>query len=275
MNPLEPHRARKRFGQNFLHDQGVIDRIVRHVRPQNGQVLVEIGPGLGALTIPLLQVAGKLTAIELDRDVIPHLRRASQKIDPQQTQLEIIEADALSIDLSALAARFGQKLRVVGNLPYNISTPLIFHFLKHREAIQDMHFMLQKEVVDRLCASAGDDDYGRLSVMVAAQASSEWLMPVPPESFTPAPKVDSAIVRLVPQAPDFVIQDATRFEKVVAAAFAQRRKQLGNALKGWVSAEAMRAVGVDPQDRAENLTPAQFALLSANGLVLANPATTT
>ena len=235
---MSAHRARKRFGQNFLHDAAIIDRIVGLIRPKAGDAMVEIGPGLGAMTGPLIEQLGRLHAVELDRDLIPRLK------DRFGEHLSIHEADALRFDFAALADELG-PLRVVGNLPYNISTPLLFHLLASSGRIVDMHFMLQKEVVDRLCAEPGTGEYGRLTVCVAARAEARRLMKVGPGAFNPPPKVDSAIVRLVPRPPPFEIKDLTRFDALVAAAFAQRRKTLNNTLKGVVNAEQFAAAGID------------------------------
>ena len=250
------HKARKRFGQNFLHDRHVIDRIVRAIHPKAGERLVEIGPGLGALTQPLLQAAGKLDVVELDRDLIPKL----EQLCAGQGELVIHSADALKFDFCALAA--GGKLRLAGNLPYNISTPLIFHLLDQAQCIDDMHFMLQKEVVERLAAKPDTSDYGRLSVMVQYRCKVEKLFLVPPGAFTPAPKVDSAIVRLEPHAVPPVDVDAAALEKLVAQAFSQRRKTLRNTLKGLLDAETIEAAGIDPQRRAETLSLEEFAALA-------------
>lgn len=253
---MSAHRARKRFGQNFLHDATIIDRIVGLIRPKAGDAMVEIGPGLGAMTGPLIEQLGQLHAVELDRDLIPRLK------DRFGTRLTIHEADALRFDFAALADELG-PLRVVGNLPYNISTPLLFHLLANSDRILDMHFMLQKEVVDRLCAEPGTGEYGRLTVCVAARAEARRLMKVGPGAFKPPPKVDSAIVRLVPRPPPFEIKDLARFDALVAAAFAQRRKTLNNTLKGLVDAQQFAAAGIDPGLRAERLSPADFARLTA------------
>jgi len=186
------HVARKRFGQNFLHDPGILRRIVESIAPRPGQTLIEIGPGEGALTLPLLRAAGKLIAIELDRDLIEPLKAKAQGVG----ELDVISADALTVDLGALAA--GRRIRLIGNLPYNISTPILFHCLEHAGVIDDMHFMLQKEVVERMAAAPGSKIYGRLSVMLQLRCTVEPLLKVPPGAFRPAPKVDSAVVRLVP-----------------------------------------------------------------------------
>ncbi len=250
------HRARKRFGQNFLHDRHVIDRIVRAIHPKAGERLVEIGPGLGALTLPLLQAAGRLEVVELDRDLIPKLA----ELCAGKGELVIHSADALKFDFCSLAAE--GKLRLAGNLPYNISTPLIFHLLEQARCIDDMHFMLQKEVVERLAAKPDTSDYGRLSVMVQFRCKVEQLFTVPPGAFTPAPKVESAIVRLEPYAEPPVAVDAAVLEKVVAQAFGQRRKTLRNTLKGLLDAAAIEAAGIDPQRRAETLSLEEFAALA-------------
>ncbi|MGE0081442.1 MAG: 16S rRNA (adenine(1518)-N(6)/adenine(1519)-N(6))-dimethyltransferase RsmA [Thiohalomonadaceae bacterium] len=252
------HQARKRFGQNFLRDHTVIDRIVRAVNPRPGERVVEIGPGLGALTGPLLQALGRLDVVELDRDLIPHL----QEKFAGAGELRIHQADALRFDFRTLAGP-GEPLRVVGNLPYNISTPLIFHLIEQADVIRDMHFMLQKEVVDRLAAAPDTADYGRLSVMVQYYCKVERLFMVPPGAFHPVPKVDSAVVRLVPyrEAP-VQVNDQERFARLVAQAFSQRRKTLRNTLRGWVAAETMAALDIDPGRRAETLTLAEFAALA-------------
>ena len=260
-----PHTARKRFGQNFLHDPGVIDRIVRLIAPKPGDALVEIGPGLGALTRPLLERLGRLRVIEIDRDVIPHLRTACN----DSPALEIVQADALKVDYAALAPTDG-KLRVVGNLPYNISTPLLFHLLQFAERISDMHFMLQKEVVDRICAAPGDEDYGRLSVSLAARCEATSLLTVGPGAFRPAPQVHSAVVRLVPRPHPAEIRDWAAFDRVVAAAFSQRRKTLSNSLKGVVTADKMLECGIDPGLRAERLDVAAFARLAQHAAIAAH-----
>ncbi|NGY05296.1 16S rRNA (adenine(1518)-N(6)/adenine(1519)-N(6))-dimethyltransferase RsmA [Solimonas terrae] len=251
------HQAKKRFGQNFLHDPQVIARIIRAIHPQGGETVVEIGPGLGALTVPLLEKLGQLHVVEIDRDVIPRLLA----ICGNAPGLMITQADALGVDYRQFAVA-GHKLRLVGNLPYNISTPLLFHLLAQSEAVTDMHFMLQKEVVERMSASAGEEAYGRLSVALAARCEVAHLFNVGPGAFSPAPKVDSAIVRLKPRAPDFAIDDLTLFDRVVAQAFSQRRKTLSNALKGLCSVEQIRAADIDPGLRAERLQARDFARLA-------------
>lgn len=254
------HQAKKRFGQHFLHERGVIDKILAAIDPQPGQRIVEIGPGLGALTLPLLERCGRIDAVELDRDVIPALTAAAAG----EGELVVHHADALEFDFTALAdpAAPARSLRVVGNLPYNVSTPLLFHLLAQRHAIRDMHFMLQKEVVERMAAAPGSDAYGRLTVMLAAYTRVEKLFRVGPGAFRPPPKVDSAVVRLVPHVtPPFPLPDPKRFAALVTAAFTKRRKTLRNAVKGLVDEAAMRDAGVDPQARPETLSAADFARL--------------
>ncbi len=251
------HQPRKRFGQNFLHDPGVIRRIVESIHPRPGQQLVEIGPGQGALTRPLLEACGRLDVVELDRDLVTPLQQQLGETG----ELIVHQADALRFDFCALK-QGGQRLRVVGNLPYNISTPLLFHLMHQAECIEDMHFMLQKEVVQRMVASPGSKEYGRLSVMLAYYCETEMLFTVGPGAFFPAPKIDSAIVRLLPhRQPPVELRDAGLFAKLVAQAFSQRRKTLRNNLKGWLSAEAIAERDIDPGIRAERLTLAQFARL--------------
>ena len=249
------HRPRKRFGQNFLHDPNIIRRIVGSIAPQAGENIVEIGPGQGAMTFPVLEACGKLTAIELDRDLVTLLGETK----PAGVELTIISQDALKTDFST----FGADLRVIGNLPYNISSPLLFHLLDFAPHIRDMHFMLQKEVVDRMTAGPGSKTYGRLSVMIQALCSAEKLFDVPPGAFFPPPAVDSSIVRLVPHAAeDIPHHDPAAFAKVVAQSFAQRRKTLRNNLKNLVSSDAMESIGIAPSERAENLSVEDFFALS-------------
>jgi 16S rRNA (adenine1518-N6/adenine1519-N6)-dimethyltransferase len=253
------HRPRKRFGQHFLHDQRVIGKILAAVAPKPGERLVEIGPGLGAITLPLLERCGALTAVELDRDVIPELQAAAAG----KGELSIIQADALKLDITALAPA-GRKLRLVGNLPYNISTPLLFHFLEHAGRISDMHFMLQKEVVDRMAAKPGGKEYGRLTVMLAARCRVEPLFNIGSGAFRPPPKVESSFVRLTPHAtPPFPVANPRRFAETVTRAFSHRRKTLKNALAGLVDEAAIREAGIDPQIRPETLTAEQYARLAA------------
>ncbi len=251
------HTARKRFGQHFLADGLVIDDIVRAIDPQPGQCLVEIGPGLGAMTAPLLQRAGQMTVIELDRDLAARLRR-----DPRLT---VIEADVLRVDFRALAtqaAAAGQPLRVVGNLPYNISTPILFHLLAVADAVTDQHLMLQKEVVDRMAAAPGSKTYGRLSVMLQWRYAIEPVLDVPPEAFDPPPRVDSAVVRMRPLPPDPAV-DPVRLSALVTAAFSQRRKILRHTLGRWLEDNAPGlAAQVDLQRRAEEVPVAEYLALA-------------
>jgi 16S rRNA (adenine1518-N6/adenine1519-N6)-dimethyltransferase len=253
----ERHRPRRRFGQNFLRDRAVVERIVAAIAPRPGQRLVEIGPGEGALTGPLLAAAGRLEAIELDRDLVARLRQRY----PAGSGLELHAGDALTFDFRALAA--ATRLRLVGNLPYNISTPLLFHLFDQLDAVADMHFMLQKEVVDRLAAAPGGKTYGRLSLMAQLHCRITPLLQVPPGAFRPPPKVDSTVVRLVPHPhPPVALHDPARFRLLVTAAFAQRRKTLRNSLRDHIDAAAMAAAGVDPGRRPETLTLAEFACLA-------------
>lgn len=251
-------RPKKHFGQHFLHERGVIERIVAAIAPQPGERIVEIGPGEGALTLPLLRVAGRMTAIELDTDLVEPLRASAAGVG----ELDIIRADVLKVDLTALAN--GGKLRLAGNLPYYVSSPILFHCLAHAAAITDMHFMLQKEVVDRMAAEPGSKVYGRLSVMLQLACKVEPLLRVAPGAFRPPPKVESAVVRLVPL-PESQRADphlARAVEAVVRAAFGQRRKTLSNALRGVLDAEAIRAAGTDPRARAESVPPQGFVALA-------------
>jgi 16S rRNA (adenine1518-N6/adenine1519-N6)-dimethyltransferase len=252
------HRARKRFGQHFLHDPGVLRRIVDAVDPKPGERLVEIGPGRGALTLPLLARCGRLEVIEIDRDLVPLLAARAAGVG----ELVVREADVLDVDFAALAGS-GPRLRVCGNLPYNISTPLLFRLLDARARIADMHFMLQKEVVDRIVAPPGGKTYGRLTVMVAAACAARALFRVGRGAFQPPPAVDSAVIRLVPHARDpFPMPDRDRFARVVAAAFSMRRKTLRNSLRGLVDAAQFDAVAIDAGRRPETLAPAEFARLA-------------
>ena len=252
------HSPRKRFGQNFLHDPFIIRRILSAIAPAPTDRLVEIGPGQGAITTGLLAATGSLDAIELDRDLIAPLTARCKHLG----HLRVHNADALSIDLCSLAVG-AERLRVIGNLPYNISTPLLFKFLEQADCIQDMHFMLQREVVERITAAPGSKVYGRLSVMVQAYCSATALFVIGPGAFQPAPKVDSAFLRLVPHRPLQVpIQDAAALSQLVARAFAQRRKTLRNSLKGLASADLMTSLGIDPGKRAEELDVATFIELA-------------
>ena len=254
---MSSHRPRKRFGQHFLHDRNVIGRIVAALSLRPEDHVVEIGPGRGALTRELATRLAHFDAVELDRDLLAHLPSV---IPPDKLTLH--GADALKFDFCRLMQE-GRKLRLVGNLPYNISTPLLFHLLDQSGCIEDMLFMLQKEVVQRLAASPGGKDYGRLSVMIQYRCRVEKLFDVAPCAFTPPPKVESAVVRLVPHAtPPVTITNEAQFAKVVRMAFASRRKTLRNNMKGLLSAEDMSALGIDPTRRAETLTLAEFAALS-------------
>lgn len=251
------HTPKKSLGQNFLHDASYIERIVQAIDPRPGDRVVEIGPGQGALTLPLLRRHGALTVIEFDRDLVGPLAEMAAPVG----QLEIIHRDVLQVDLAALAA--GGKIKLAGNLPYNISSPILFHALDHAAAITDMVFMLQKEVVDRMGAGPGSKVYGRLSVMLQAYCQVQPLFVVPPGAFRPAPKVDSAVVRLVPRDPATIhIADRDRFAHVVRAAFGQRRKTLRNALRDVCSPEQFEAAGVSADDRAEQVDVAGFVRLS-------------
>jgi 16S rRNA (adenine1518-N6/adenine1519-N6)-dimethyltransferase len=249
--PQQGHVARKRFGQHFLSDDGIIDEIVRGIDPRPGQPLVEIGPGLGAMTNPVVERCDKLTVVELDRDLAARLRK--------RPELDVIESDVLQVDFGALADRFGQKLRVIGNLPYNISTPILFHLLQWAHRVEDQHFMLQKEVVDRMVATPGSKDYGRLSVMLQWRYEMENILDVPPESFDPPPKVDSAIVRMVPLAQPPQVDDALLSE-MVSVAFSQRRKILRNTLGAWVAARGLDT-DFDMQRRAEEVPVDDYVAL--------------
>ncbi len=246
--------ARKRFGQHFLHDSTVLERIVAEVAPASEDRLVEIGPGRGALTRLLLEASnGMLDAIEIDRDLVALLRRELGAYP----RFVIHEVDALDFDFTRLAKERGRRLRIVGNLPYNISTPLLFHLLEHTEAIEDMHVMLQKEVVARMAAQPGDPDYGRLTVMLAPFLAIEHLFDVGPGAFVPPPRVWSSVARLtVNQVPSFAV--SAHFAAVVAAAFSHRRKTVRNALRGLVRADQIERCGLDPGARPETFAPEAF-----------------
>jgi 16S rRNA (adenine1518-N6/adenine1519-N6)-dimethyltransferase len=251
-------RARKRFGQHFLHDPGVIARIVAAIRPEPGQRIIEIGPGTGALTLPLLERCGRLEVIEIDRDLAAALGERCAG----RGELIVHCADVLEFDFAGLHGG-GAALRICGNLPYNISTPLLFHLLKSRALISDMHFMLQREVVERMAASPGRKSYGRLTVMLAAACRVESLFRVGRGAFHPPPAVDSAIARLLPHpAPPFPLPDPARFAELVAAAFSMRRKTLRNGLRELVGPESFQAAAIDPGRRPETLSPAEFAALA-------------
>jgi 16S rRNA (adenine1518-N6/adenine1519-N6)-dimethyltransferase len=250
-NP-EEHRARKRFGQNFLTDELVIQKIVTAIQPSEKNNLVEIGPGLGALTRRILPHTKKMSVIELDRDVIPKLKFNCEPYG----ELVIHQQDALKMNFSSLAKP--SNIRVIGNLPYNISTPILFHLFEHLDVIDDMHFMLQKEVVERMVANPGSKTYGRLSVMTQYFCDAYNLFLVPPTAFNPQPKVDSAIVRLKPKKNQEKVIDFSYFSELVTQAFNQRRKTIRNVWKNKISLETLEALNIDPQLRPENLTLSEF-----------------
>ena len=257
---VEGHSARRRFGQNFLVSPGIIRKIVDAVAPRAGDTVVEIGPGLGALTEPLLERIDQLHVVEIDRDLIARLR---QRFPPER--LNIHEGDALEFDFGAL--KTAGPLKIVGNLPYNISSPLLFHLVPFAPQVYDMHFMLQKEVVDRMVATPGSKDFGRLSVMLQYRYHMERLFIVPPGAFNPAPTVDSAIVRMIPVDFSKVGADATAkepllFAKVVTAAFSQRRKMLRNTLRDFISEAALATLGITPTARAEDIAVADYVRLA-------------
>ena len=248
------HQARKRFGQNFLHDQALIERIIAHINPSSDDHVVEVGPGLGAITFPLLDRLQRLNVIEIDRDLVARLQRKNLP------NLIIHESDVLKVDWQQLAD--GRSIRVVGNLPYNIGTPLLLNLLDQRAHVQDIHAMLQKEVVDRLSANSGTRAFGRLSVMMQSCFEIEPLLDVPPESFNPPPKVQSAVVRLVPRADAPDAQTIVRLSDATRLAFANKRKTLRNNLKSILSVEQLQNADLDPQARAETLSLDQFLLLA-------------
>ncbi|WP_077036300.1 16S rRNA (adenine(1518)-N(6)/adenine(1519)-N(6))-dimethyltransferase RsmA [Pelomonas sp. KK5] len=249
---MAQHIARKRFGQHFLTDRAIIEGIVDAIAPEAGDAMVEIGPGLGAMTLPLLQRIQPLTVIELDRDLAARMRKRGD--------VEVIESDVLKVDFAELARARGKKLRVVGNLPYNISTPILFHLLGFVDHVVDQNFMLQKEVVDRMAASPGNKDYGRLTVMLQWRYTVESVFDVPPEAFDPPPRVDSAIVRMIPfdQPPAL---DAKLLEEMVQVAFSQRRKLLRHSLGHWLT-ERNFAGHFDLQRRAEEVPVTEFVALA-------------
>ena len=252
------HKARKRFGQNFLVDEQIISDIVAAIRPEPEDNMVEIGPGLGALTRPLLKKLQRLHVVEIDRDIIARLESEYPQDHPK-LKLIIHAGDALEFDFLTLAA----PLRIVGNLPYNISSPLLFHFAAYAERISDMHFMLQNEVVERMVAEPSTPEYGRLSVMLQYRFHMEKLLDVPPGSFRPAPKVNSAVVRMIPlPASELLVRDEKRFAAIVSAAFGQRRKTLRNTLRSYLHEQDFIELGIDAQLRAENLGVAEFARIA-------------
>lgn len=248
------HKARKRFGQNFLVDERIIDDIIRAIHPQENDTMVEIGPGLGALTRPLITHLQQLHVVEIDRDIIQRLEN-----DYPKGKLVIHAGDALKFDLAEIPG----PLRIVGNLPYNISSPLLFHFFAYAGRIVDMHFMLQNEVVERMVAEPSTPAFGRLSVMLQSRFYMEKLLDVPPESFRPSPKVDSAIVRMIPlPASEMKVSDEKLFAAIVATAFGQRRKTLRNTLKSYVTEDDLKKLGIDAQLRAENLGVNEFSRIA-------------
>jgi len=247
------HIPRKRFGQHFLADPAIIDAIVRAIDPRPGQAMLEIGPGLAALTQPLVERLGRLTVIELDRDLAARLRA--------HPQLDVIESDVLKVDFSQVAqARAATKIRVCGNLPYNISSPILFHLLPFAGVVEDQHFMLQKEVIDRMVAPPATADYGRLSVMLQWRYAMEDVLFVPPSAFDPPPRVDSAVVRMLPRA-DFAPLDVDAFSELVRVAFSQRRKLLRHSLGKWLDARGF-AGDFDVQRRAEEVPVAEYIALA-------------
>ena len=264
------HYAKKRFGQNFLVDTSVINHIVDSIQPQADEVMIEIGPGLGAMTKPLLTRLNYLNVIELDRDIIPKLKMNCEIADIENKRKLIVnETDVLKFDFSTFQSQQAElqhdnevKLRIVGNLPYNISTPVLFHLLNYRHLIKDMHFMLQKEVVDRIVAIPGVKNYGRLSVMLQTFCETQALFEVPPYAFQPPPKVDSAILRLLPKMQfENRIDNFSLYEKLVRLAFSQRRKTLRNTLKALCSSEQIEQAGLLPGQRAEELSINDFVEL--------------
>jgi len=251
---MKGHVARKRFGQNFLVDGGIIAAIVSAVAPQRGDTVVEIGPGLGAITEPLMARLDHLHVVEIDRDLIARLKKQHA---PER--MTIHEGDALAFDFASI----GSGLRLVGNLPYNISTPLLFHLAEYVDVVHDMHFMLQKEVVERMVAVPGESDFGRLSVMLQYRFHLEWLIDVPPESFDPPPKVQSAVVRLIPKdVSELGAKSQQKLSQVVQAAFSQRRKMLRNTLKGVLSDAGFAELGILPTCRAEDVPVADYVRIA-------------
>ena len=252
------HKAKKKFGQNFLVDERIIADIIAAIRPEPDDNMVEIGPGLGALTRPLLKQLNHLHVVEIDRDIIVRLEHDYPQ-DHLKSRLSIHAGDALEFDFSTLAA----PLRIVGNLPYNISSPLLFHFAAYAGRIRDMHFMLQNEVVERMVAAPSTPEYGRLSVMLQYRFNMEKLLDVPPESFRPAPKVDSAIVRMIPlPASEIGVRNEKLYAAIVSAAFGQRRKTLRNTLRSYLAEEDFEKLGIEARLRAENLSVAEFAKIA-------------
>ncbi len=252
----EKHRARKRFGQHFLNDQYIIDQIISCIAPQKDEHLVEIGPGTGVLTRPLLSQVENLDVIELDRDLAARLRN-----EFSSDRLRVHEIDVLNFSFQSMEKK-NKKIRLIGNLPYNISTPLIFHILEASNVISDMTFMLQKEVADRMAAEAGTRQYGRLSVMLQYYCETEFLFDVPPEAFDPPPKVMSSIIRLVPKKELLPLKDKLLFQTVVKQAFSQRRKTLHNVLKNLADDNDLESVGLSPKVRSDTITMEEYVKLT-------------
>lgn len=251
---MKGHVARKRFGQNFLVDRGIISAIVSAINPQSGDTMVEIGPGLGAISEPLLARLDHLHVVEIDRDLIARLQQQHSR-----KRMTIHEADALAFDFAGI----GSDLRLVGNLPYNISTPLLFHLAEYAGSVRDMHFMLQREVVERMVAVPGDSEFSRISVMLQYRFHIEWLIDVPPESFDPPPKVQSAVVRLIPrEVSELDAKDPGKLAMVVQAAFSQRRKMLRNTLKGILDDAGYGELGIAPTRRAEDIGVADYVRIA-------------
>jgi 16S rRNA (adenine1518-N6/adenine1519-N6)-dimethyltransferase len=251
---VKGHVARKRFGQNFLVDDGIISAIVSAINPQRGDTMVEIGPGLGAISEPLLARLDHLHVVEIDRDLIARLQQQHSR-----KRMTIHEADALAFDFAGI----GSDLRLVGNLPYNISTPLLFHLAEYAGSVRDMHFMLQREVVERMVAVPGDSEFSRISVMLQYRFHIEWLIDVPPESFDPPPKVQSAVVRLIPrEVSELDAKDPGKLAMVVQAAFSQRRKMLRNTLKGILDDAGYGELGIAPTRRAEDIGVADYVRIA-------------
>ncbi len=250
-------RPKRRYGQHFLTDRRVVERLVAAIAPAAGQPMVEIGPGRGALTRPLLEILGSLDVVEIDRGLAETLAAFLGPLG----ELRIHQGDALRFDFARLAPP-GGRVRIVGNLPYNISTPLLFHLLGQSDAIEDMVFMLQKEVAERIVAAPGHRDYGRLSVMLQYRCAATELFDVAPQAFRPEPRVQSTVIRLVPRFPETPVADYALFERLVRQAFGRRRKTLRNALRGWLDEEAFRRAGIDPLRRPETLSVAEFVGLA-------------
>lgn len=252
---MKQYPAKKRFGQNFLVDENIIEKIVQAISPRAQDHLVEIGPGRGALTFPLLPKVAKLDAVELDKDLIPLLQKS------KAGNLVVHEHDILTFDLHTLETQ-SKSLRVVGNLPYNISTPLLFHLFEQKALILDMHFMLQREVAQRLAAKPGSKQYGRLTVMAQYHCDVEILFSVPPHSFQPAPQVHSSFIRMIPKEPSLVAKNSHSLDIVTKTAFSKRRKTIHNALKGVITTEQLASLGINPQDRPEQLSLESYVKIS-------------